>query len=223
MKFLKIDRENMPMVDKVLLKKNYQKEISDYQSQMMLHALGADNKTYKTYRGQRYYHAYRNFYDAGGDDIAEWEDLVEKGYAKKNSFYHVTVEGIRILEYLTQCRIWGAYSCVADCKNDVLVSIMEDDVYCGHGSRLPTSSSDLSWRLAIPRKLVLETLRKLSEDGLVAKGYYGEADDEGFVHCMHGWYLTNFARNKYAEKYEELQKVEIKRINDILRNESEET
>lgn len=214
---LKIDREGMPLVDKVRFHKYFPAEISDIQADMMLHALGADYRPYRTHGKSRYYHAYRNHYDAGGEDIELWEDLVAKGYAVKRTFYHVSVKGIHVLEYLTQCRIWDAYKNAADCRYAVLTEMMKADVYCGFGCWLPTSSQELSDRLAIRRRLILETLKELAEDGLVRKGYYGDVDEEGYIDCRHGWYLTKLAREKYAEKYEELQKAEYKRIDDSLK------
>ena len=93
-KLLKIDRKGMPLADKGLFNKYYPEEISDDQADMMLHALGADYRSFRKYRERRYYHAYRNFYDAGGRDVAAWDDLVAKGYARKHDVYHVTVKGI---------------------------------------------------------------------------------------------------------------------------------
>lgn len=216
-KLLKVNREGMSTIDKLLLHRSYEEEITDYQAEMMLHALGADNKAYRTYEKSKYYHAYRNYYDAGGEDVSEWNDLVKKGYAEKHSFYHVTVNGIRVLEFLTQCRIWNNYHCVAECRYSVLVEMMKDSVFCGYECWLPTSSQELSLRLAIPKKLILETLRKLSDEGLVIKGHYGDMDTDGIIYCKHGWFLTEYAQEKYREKYEELKKAEYKKINDMLK------
>ena len=216
-KLLKIDRKGMPLADKVLFNKYFPEEISDDQADMMLHALGADYRSFRKYRERRYYHAYRNFYDAGGRDVTAWDDLVANGYARKHGVYHVTVKGIHALEYLTQCRIWGNYQCPADCRYVVLVELMRDSVSCGYGCWLPTSSNELSMRLAMPRSLILETLKELTADDLVRKDYYGEMDDEGYVHCKHGWTLTKAAKEKYHEKYEELQQAEYQKIEESLR------
>lgn len=222
-KYLKVDREGMSLIEKCLLKRYYPEEVSNYQANMMLHALGADNKEYRIYKGNKIYHSYRNYYDAGGDDIEVWNDIVTKRYADhKGHFYHVTVRGIRVLEYLTRCRIWDDYQNVADCWYAVMVELMKDNVFCGYGCWLPSSSNDLSLRLAIPQKLVLETLHHLEKIGLAMKGYYGDIDDEGFPHCKHGWFLTKKACEVYKEKYEELKKAEEKKINDSLRGESDE-
>lgn len=215
MKQLMINRDGMTTIDKVLMARHYPEKVSDHQADMMLHALGCDNRPYRTYKGMKSYHAYRNYYDAGGNDAELWDDLVIKGYATKRVTYHVTVKGIRVLEYLTQCRIWDNYLNEADCHFTILVELMKDSVYCGYGCWLPTSSRDLSLRLAIPQKLVLKTLHHLETEGLAMKGNYGGQDDDGYVHCKHGWYLTKYAQEKYAEKYAELKKEEYERMADI--------
>lgn len=52
------------------------------------------NKGRKYHRhGKCYYKAYRNHYDAGGEDIPIWEALVDLGYAQKNRMYHMTDKG----------------------------------------------------------------------------------------------------------------------------------
>lgn len=212
-KLLKVDRNGMSLAEKVLFARYFPDEINDKQADMMLHALGADYRPYRTYKGNRIYHAYRNFYDAGGSNVAEWDDLVSKGYAEKQWTYHVTVKGIHALEYLVQSRIWGNYSGVMDCRRAVLIEMMKAAVDCSYGCWFPTSSKTLSLRTAIPRKLILETLGSLAEEGLVMKDHYGEMDEDGGIHCYHGWILTQHAKEKYAEKYEELERAEAERIN----------
>ena len=221
-KLLKIDREGMPLVDKILFGRYFPEEVTDNQAEMMLHALGADSKPYRTYDKRKYYHAYRNHFDAGGADIEQWNDLVAKGYAEKSGFYRVSVRGIHLLEYLTPCRIWDAYDNLADCRHVVLKALMQDDVFCGYESWLPSSSQELSLRLAIPRELVLETLKELAGEGLCKKGYYGEMDDDGYVHCKHGWFLTKQARQQYSAEYEALKQAEYKKIDDSLKESGEE-
>lgn len=69
------------------------------QQDMVAHALGLSAHPWrKGSRAARW--AYRNFYAAGGDDEAEWRDLVEKGFAFALSFricaeavFSVTAEG----------------------------------------------------------------------------------------------------------------------------------
>lgn len=46
---------------------------------------------------RKFYKAYRNHYDAGGNDIAIWDALVKIGYAYKNMMYHLTPAGFRWL------------------------------------------------------------------------------------------------------------------------------
>lgn len=111
-KLLKINREGISDQMKVFSK---YPDITDHQAEMMLHALGADQKGYRSYNGSKTYNAYRNYYEAGGRDIALWEDLKEKGFAENGRpFYTVSVSGIHALEFLTQCRIWGNYQSVGE-------------------------------------------------------------------------------------------------------------
>ena len=218
---LKVDRDRLSTVQTILFNRHFPQDVSDRQAEMMLHALGADNQPARTYRSNRFYHAYRNHFDAGGADVAEWTDLVAKGYAEKHTFYHVTVKGIHLLEWLTQCRIWDARHNVADCRRAVLEELMKDAVSCGYGCWLPTSSRELSLRLAVPQKLVLETLRQLAEEGLAKRDFYGEMDEDGYVHCKHGWTLTLAGEKRYPDRYEALKQAEYKRINDSLRGDAD--
>ncbi len=60
------------------------------------HALGLDKDGHRrTYRGLIYFHSWRNFYDAGGNDIEIMEDLAKWGFAGKNSSgtYYITRDG----------------------------------------------------------------------------------------------------------------------------------
>ncbi len=214
--FLKINREGM---EEQIKKFSDYPEVSYYQAEMMLHALGADHKAFRKGKNGKTFHAFRNRYVPGGKDIALWDDLTAKEMAeKRESVYVVSVTGIRALEFLTQCRIWDDYHCATDCRSAVLHYVMERDVYCGYGCWLPVSISDISLSLAMPRKLVTETIHVLWEEGYVKKGSYGGCTDEGFPYCYHGWYLTDKAREEYSEKYEALQKAEYKRIDDSMRN-----
>lgn len=214
--YLKVDRDAMTLIEKCIFSRNYPEPISDRQADMMLHALGADHRLPKTYRGAKTYHSYRNYFDAGGLDADDWDDLVSKGYARKTGVYHVSVRGIRALEFLTHCRIWDDYENTADCRGVVLDELMKDNVFCGYGCWLPTSSSDLSLRLAIPRPLVLDTLRELERDGLVKRDYYGEKTDEGYVRCKHGWIITVSAQEKYAERLEKFRMEEYRRLDEMV-------
>ena len=214
--YLEIDRDAMTLIERCIFDRNFPEPISDNQAEMMLHALGADHRKYKTYRGCKIFHAYRNYFDAGGLDADGWDDLVSNGYARKAGTYHVSVRGIRALEFLTHCRIWDDYENAADCRGVVLDELMKDNVFCGYGCWLPTSSSDLSLRLAIPRPLVLETLRELEKDGLAKRDYFGEKTDEGYVRCKHGWILTLAAQEKFSERLAELRAEEYRRLDEMV-------
>lgn len=217
MKLLEINREALTKEEAEVFKESYP-PVTDHQAEMMLHALGADNRSYHTYKGSRVYRAYRNGYDAGGKDVAAWDDLVTKKFARKGRFcYNVTVEGIHMLEFIVQCRIWNDYVGVTDCKRDVLHAMMERDVFCGYECWLPTTAVQLSEDLAICPSLIRDTLKALAEEGLVAKGSYGGVTDEGYPYCHHGWYLTEKAKELNAEEYKKLQNEEYERLNNMLK------
>ena len=75
----------------------------------MKHALGFDNVSPK--RGK--FSAYRNYYDSGGKQDPDWDEMVEQGYAKRGEgtgcykgwWYSVTPEGIKLLEGIVGVRI----------------------------------------------------------------------------------------------------------------------
>lgn len=184
--------------------------VTQQQVEMMLHAIGADHKKERTYLGRKYYHAYRNYYDAGGSDTEQWEDLTRKGYAEKRRFYHVTASGLRLLELMTGAVIYDSYDCVGDCKSPMLTAFMKADVYCGHGCWFPTSVKDISESLKIPLALARKTARKLEEEGLIVKGHFGGITDEGYPYCRHGYYLTEKARK--TERWEMLWRNEVEYI-----------
>lgn len=46
-RFLEIDRDGMPLVDKILFDRYFPEDVTDNQAVMMLHALGADYKRKK--------------------------------------------------------------------------------------------------------------------------------------------------------------------------------
>ena len=189
----------------------YRREsITDTQADMMLHAIGADNRKERMYLGRKIYHAYRNYYDAGGED-----DLTEKGYATKvNGCYHLTPEGLQLLELLTDATIYNDYSNVADCREDLLTAFMKADVYCGYGCWFPASVKGIARSLNMPLALARETARELAEEGLLKKGHCGGIDDEGYPYCVHGYYLTQKARE--CDKWEKLKKAEYEYIEDEI-------
>ena len=193
-----------------------QATVTQHQAEMMLHAIGADHKKERTYLGRKYYHAYRNYYDAGGSDAEQWEDLTKKGYAKRRRFYHVTTDGLHLLELMTDAVIYDSYDCVADCKKPMLEAFMKADVACCWGCWFPTSVRSVAKSLMIPLVLARKTARKLEEEGLIEKGHFGGITDEGFPYCRHGYFLTDKARK--SEKWEALKQEEYDYINKEGRN-----
>jgi hypothetical protein len=190
-------------------------ECTDHQVEMMIHAIGADNKSPRAYNGRQIYHAYRNYYDAGGNEVQEWEDLVQKRYATKNTFFHVSPDGLTLLELLTgRSTIYDNYKNYADCRTVVLTQFLGADVYCGYGCWYPTSAATVAKALHIPVSLVRETCRKLVEEGYLVKGHEGGMDEDGIVHCYHGYYITEKARE--LDKWKVLYDQEMAYLNKTL-------
>ena len=73
--------------------------------------------------------------------------------------------------------------------------------------------------LHIPLGLVREACRNLVSEGFLVKGYEGGMDDDGCVHCYHGYYITDKARQ--LEKWKTLNEQEIAYINNMNREGSE--
>lgn len=211
---LKIKKEqDLTLPRRVLL--NRKEKITTAQAEQMLHAIGADNKKARRYAGRKIYHAYRNYYDAGGTDIALWDDLAVKGYAQKGRcFYSVTTDGLRLLQMLTESVIYDEYDCVADFRGPMLREFIKADVYCGHGCWFPTSAAQIAHNLMVPEKLARDTAKALAAEELIVRGYFGGLDDEGFPYCAHGYYLTQKARQ--SEEWEALYKEEMEYLNNQL-------
>lgn len=215
--------EELDLVDRMKVKKEFR--VNKKQARMMYHAIGADNKKSKHYLGRKYYHAYRNYYDAGGSDIAEWDDLVGKGYVEKEESgkyqcYKVTPDGLALLEILTQSTIYDDYHNYADCREAVLTEYLKADVYCGHGCWLPTAAKSIARILHIPVKLAREASRKLAEEGYIKKGYDGGMDEEGNIGCYHGYYVTE--KGRALPEWKILWDKEIAYINKELNGKDEE-
>ena len=64
--FLKINRESM---EEQIKKFSDYPEVSDYQAEMMLHALGADHKAFRKGKNGKTFHAFRNRFVPGEKDI----------------------------------------------------------------------------------------------------------------------------------------------------------
>lgn len=85
------------MVSSTIYEKVTYKQIDD-----MKHALGFDNRKV---RGTKYrrYEPYRNYFNAGGRDVEDWEQLASIGFATKSreNWYHVSYDGRIFLERVT--------------------------------------------------------------------------------------------------------------------------
>ena len=163
-------------------------ECSTKQERMMLHAIGADNRSVrKTSYGQNVYFAYRNYYDAGGTDIEQWDDLVAKGYAVNKGVYKVTTDGLRYLEIVTGGSIiYDDYSNYADCRDVILDEYIINDKY----GQLPISAVAVAKKKHIPIGLARQACRNLANEGyLNANRAKGQS-----VFGDYGYFLTEKAK-----------------------------
>lgn len=55
----------------------------DKQISLAKHCIGLDQKKPYIRHGKKFYKPYRNYYEAGGQDIIIWLSLCELGYVKK--------------------------------------------------------------------------------------------------------------------------------------------
>jgi hypothetical protein len=75
-------------------------DLTDEEESDIAHALGVPvvyRHAGKPVRQARW--SYRNYFDAGGDDVTIWEGLARRGFAVKSSrhpdVFHVTEQGVR--------------------------------------------------------------------------------------------------------------------------------
>lgn len=89
------------MVNITLYEKVTYKQIDD-----MKHAIGFDNRKVRGTKHRRY-EPYRNYFNAGGRDVEDWEQLVSLGFATKSreNWYHVSVDGRLFLKRVTGVEI----------------------------------------------------------------------------------------------------------------------
>ena len=161
----------------------------------MSHAIGLDYKKPRWRNGSRYYYPYRNYFGAGGKD-ATWEGLVERGLADTDNdkCYFVTIKGLSELSCELDMHIYSeACLGVGHARYPIFKKLVDIAVSVGPYSDYPVSSKRLARELRIPLKTVRETLKFLSEQGLVTKAHEGYCDEEGNPHCHHGFCITKEA------------------------------
>ena len=205
------------------------KALSENEVRKMEHCVGFDRKKIYHRGGTAYYKPYRNYYDAGGTDIRVWERLVEKGFAdcaepKKDGgkYYWLNRNGLNILSAYEECFIYSenANGNEIDASEDVIDILLEDDVYCGYGCWIPSGARNIAIRARLPYKLTLSTLKYLrNKCGYVDHYYEGGCNDDGEVHCTHGWTLTKKWIDEHQERHKAAQKAEYERIDRIARDE----
>lgn len=88
------------MTDSAVYEKVTPKQISG-----MKHVLGFSENRVRG-RKHRKYEPYRNYFNTGGRDVTDWEQLVAIGFAKKSreNWYHVSEAGRIFLEHVTGVR-----------------------------------------------------------------------------------------------------------------------
>ncbi len=70
------------------------------------------------------------------------------------------------------------------------------------------------------RYMVRKCMKELEEAGLVCRTYEGGQDEDGYVHCYHGWSLTKKATE--TALYKRLEKEEIRKFEDFMRRTDDE-
>ncbi len=193
-------------------------DLSEVQISQMEHCVGLGNKAKKS--GKGYYQPYRNYYDAGGNDIEVWESLKKLGLADKGRTYHLTKMGLDALSQITGIVIYSenAY-CLADAKSEVLKAFIDQDVAICYGCWYPTSAKYISEITRIPLPMVRRCVNKLLEEGLLVKGHEGGIDDGGNPYCYHGYFCTDKA--KELDYWKKAHEREENYINESLRKGAE--
>ena len=187
------------------------------EKELMLHALGYNDKGNGCSHGKRYYIPYRNYYGAGGVHNT-WEELCRKGLAEtsNHSYYHVTNKGLAELSaelgvYIYSDSAYGLYKS----KRTTLKAICENDAAIAD-HWFPISTKQISKETRLPITRVRESLKELCEEGLVKKDYVGGQDDDGKVFCIHGYVLTE--KGEEDPYFREANEKEVQRVYQILEN-----
>lgn len=207
------------------------KALSDIDVRKMEHCIGWDKRKVYHRNGMAYFKPYRNYYDAGGTDIAIWERLTERGFADKakekedgECYYWLNRTGLNILSAYKEVYIYSdnANGNEIDASEDVIDILLDDAVYCGYGCWIPAGAKNIAIRARLPYKLTLSTLKYLRDKcGYVAHYYEGGCNDDGEVHCTHGWTLTKKWIDEHQERHKVAQKAEYERIDRIGRDEED--
>jgi len=201
--------------------------ISDEQAKKMKHAIGMIHGNRKPYKraGFLYFRPYRNRYKSSGRN-ADMDDLVNKHLAERIDAengeqlteYRITKQGLMFLSWREGVYIYSETAETGlQAERDVLQILLDDAVYCGYGNWVPTSAREIEERARLPKAVVLEALHVLQEEGNVRKTYYGDIDDEGWPHCIHGWTLTKKWIDQNAERYRAAQLEEYRRIDEMCK------
>ena len=199
--YLKVDRSNITnasLDDQVIILK-----LTDAQADMMLHAIGADNKKAARYRYNNIYHAYRNYYDAGGTDIETWNEITDLGLAdRQGTYFTVNSHGLKILEVLTSATIFSDIDCVADCRMPALNYLMLS--YVMDKDHRPVSAMQVSQYLHVSYQIARDTVTDLLRNGFVDKvNYSGYNEDTKTPFCFSGYTITQ--KTKDLDRFKTVQ------------------
>lgn len=161
---------------------------------MMIHAIGLDYAKAKTYKGKKYYYPYRNYYDAGGDDVFCWEELCARGLAERKGVYKLTLQGLEALSKVTGIIIYNPMARYgADAMKEVFRFYCKKDNEVCYGCWFPVSAVSAAAQLRMPLSKVRKAIKDLVGIGYLIRSHSGGQYDGG-VYCFHGYDCTPKAR-----------------------------
>ena len=184
------------------------------------HAIGYDVKKVYHRNGRLYFKPYRNrFYCEANNEV--WNGLVKKGFAERANpnkdgmtYFHVTRECLAELTLETSIYFYSANASgnEIDAQEGVIEVLLDHAVYCGYGCWIPPGARQVAHSARLPYKLTLTTLNYLKKRGYANHYYEGGMDEDGFVHCTHGWGLSKKWITENKERYNARVKEENKRV-----------
>lgn len=183
--------------------------MEEKQLNKLLHMVGLDKKKpYKRY-GKLYYVPYRNYYDAGEEDIKLLLPLVSQGILCRNeNLFSLTLYGLKILSEEIEIHIYSYFSdSLYDTKKEILKYLCSHDVYCGYGCWIPISRRELQETLRLPEGILKKSINSLKREELIKDSYYGGCSEDGIPYCYRGLACTEKSRKtkEWEHAYEREQ------------------
>ena len=189
---------------------------------LMEHCIGYDPERVYCRHGKKYYKPWRNHFCAGGSDLEVWDGLKKQGFAESGTVKKVNFwlnnAGLSTLSAVERVYIYNdaASGNEVDASSEVIRVLLDHAVFCGYGNWIPPSAEGIAKAARLPLKLTRETLKYLRDErGYVKHVYDGGADDEGFVHCTHGWILSEKWKEEHQERYKAAQRAEYERMEQV--------